>query len=544
MSNFMTELRKAKQGLLPFGELLDLRRTAPAQGNIESELWLIRATEEDHDALASRVLSLTSDADLATALAFLLSISNADDVWHVLFQLVERDPTLLSQIEPALDQTWDDSQRPMPRTWWDRMLKGEDQDYFRLARALSFFEGDIDHDGLLVALPYLRHLTGFQLCGTDLGDDAYIALAQAGSVSNLKHLIIGASKIGEQGVHALANSPTLANLEILDLNRNNLGGTCVGTLINSVALHRLRQLDLSNTNVDEPAAAALMSESNLRSLEKLNLSYCNFDLAKLARHWSEMQARTKAFDLSLRRNFTDPDAVVPSPSDWQAFFSSPQLQSLSGLDIIWCNLGLEGARHLGSCPYLKNIKSLEFRSDAPIGREGAEAICSADWFKTLTLVDFFGEKIGDDAAECLRALDGGAVQHLVLLHNDLAEQTCRVLGEIDLPNLERLEMSYNTLGDDGCAALFSNRSLGKLEHAELISVGVSDRTFDAIARNENLCELRFLDLYGSTASLEAARRLAKASHLASLENFRPGGEFTAIREILLASPHFQNCYIY
>jgi hypothetical protein len=199
--------------------------------------------------------------------------------------------------------------------------------------------------------------------------------------------------------------------------------------------------------------------------------------------------------------------------------AQPALADFRGLTFTFSVLSSEDVAVLAALPHRFEHFELHL---GKIGREGATALATASWLRTLKCLTLPNQNIGDAGmAGVIQRLDGGPIECLSLRHNDLGPKTADALASASLPSLKVLELSYNALDDVGIASIVANPRLSRLEVLELLGTGASRISTQAIAAARHLTSLRILNL-GDQVGDEAAASLIEA-RLPSLQRLQLRG---------------------
>jgi uncharacterized protein (TIGR02996 family) len=184
------------------------------------------------------------------------------------------------------------------------------------------------------------------------------------------------------------------------------------------------------------------------------------------------------------------------PSGAADLAASPQVASLTTLNLRQGSIGPSGAQALAASPHLARLTRLYIcRSD--IGDEGAKAVADSPYFRRLVELELLGNDIGPDGARALAAS----------------------------PNVARLtdlNLQANRLGDKGTAELGGSPYLKHLVNLNLSYNEMSEAGAQALAGWKRLTNVRTLELDGNRITLAGATALAAspyAKQLTRLERF-------------------------
>lgn len=161
----------------------------------------------------------------------------------------------------------------------------------------------------------------------------------------------------------------------------------------------------------------------------------------------------------------------------------PQLQKLESLRIKMGNM------NLGKRVDLPNLKKLEIVTGG-LRRDTLKAVTNTRWEKLDTLVLFFGDDNygGDctiaDVEPILQAKNLSKVKHLGLCNSTFTGPLISaLLTSKVLPQLETLDLSHGTLGDEEATAILENKkAFDHLKRLDLSKSWISDAMTDSLAK--------------------------------------------------------------
>jgi hypothetical protein len=304
-----------------------------------------------------------------------------------------------------------------------------------------------------------------------LGLDALIA---SGLLRRLKHLRLQLLPLGDQGVAALA--PALGKrLETLELLDVYCKGDGAAALIESPCLPSLRTLDLSANRVGAEHVARLAGV-RMPHLQSLDLSGPSIN----PYYWNVGQQPVL-------------DAGVA------AWAESASAEGLKHLLLGNCHLTDEALTAIFRSARLRGLESLDLSHNAFTAAAIAQAVVGSPVWQTL-------RELGLNHCR----LDNAAVEALAHVTH--------------APALRSLQLSYNSIGPSGAAALASWPVLARVWHLGLHDNLIGDDGLIALAASPHLGRLLELDLeqdcWNSRAFTfkdGAARALAAAPALARLD---------------------------
>lgn len=417
---------------------------------------------------------------------------------------------------------------------------------------LELRRNDIGPEGTqaLAASPYLGSIRKLGLGGNFIRDEGAAALAESSALPSLVELDLSFNSIGASGVvalmrgrlvrglrvldlssnydiddtviEALASSGGLEKLEKLSLAENHIGPTHIAAL---GALPALTELSLSETGVGDEGLAAVASADGFEKLETLALSYAKLgpaSAATLARGRSLRGLRK----LDLSRNYELDDSVIA------ALVAGP-LRGLRSIDL--CSTALTDEGFLALARSDLPLESLSISGEqitgptlasllaSPVGRGLSslkitylsdplpEGWLPAERSRPLRELTLQGCYLGPNDVDPI--VRSGALRSLVSLdlsENALEDSTAVAIADAGLTELRTLDLSGNTIGAIGVAALASSRALGRLEKLSLAVNKLEDDSAAALASSTALASLVSLDLKSNEIGPEGATILARS----------------------------------
>lgn len=122
---------------------------------------------------------------------------------------------------------------------------------------------------------------------------------------------------------------------------------------------------------------------------------------------------------------------------------------------------------LASCPYLTRVRALDLEKN-DLGDEEVETLVSSPSLTSLTMLLLWCNRVGDAAVAAL--------------------------AHAELPQLNRLDLSGNSVGDEGITVLARSPLLGRLRLLDLTNNRVGDPGALALAASPHAAGLGWLDL--------------------------------------------------
>jgi uncharacterized protein (TIGR02996 family) len=201
---------------------------------------------------------------------------------------------------------------------------------------------------------------------------------------------------------------------------------------------------------------------------------------------------------------------------WKQLLSSPNLSRLLALQTSLSFCGPEPVRQLAASPYTRNLAKLSL-SFWVTGTEGLNALLGAD-LPNLRKLDLGHNQLGDEGAVRLAAGPlPPRLEHLDLSGNEIgSDGFMAVMRALGPRRMTRLDLSDNPVGNRGVALLTQWSGAGDLRTLLLYSTQLSDAAAVELAGCPALAELRELYLGWNRIGLKGAQALAKSPHLSGL----------------------------
>jgi uncharacterized protein (TIGR02996 family) len=189
------------------------------------------------------------------------------------------------------------------------------------------------------------------------------------------------------------------------------------------------------------------------------------------------------------------------------------LRALTRLDLNPVPIGPDGLERLLGA--IGSLSELQLRSGA-IGPEGAERLAAEPKLTGLTVLSLLNNKLGP--AGTVSIASAGFTVGLRAL--DVRKNKIGVKGvatlAAGLPELRTLDLTGNTLGEDGLAALTEGDGLGKLRELCLQQTALDDAAIVRLARSPFLSRVRVLSLRSNKIGDAGAKALAETPYGAGL----------------------------
>ena len=248
----------------------------------------------------------------------------------------------------------------------------------------------------------LGRLKSLSLNANDLRDASLMALSHWQRGHTLEALSLVQNRIQPPGIGALARAQGLSNLHTLNLSSNLLGDRGVGSLTNRPQLPMLRCLLLSSTATGDAGARSLAAAPF--HLEQLDLSNPmeRRRSAGLSNNIGPSGCAAIAQSRSITRRLSILSLAFNPIGDQgaAALAGSPELTTLTSLDLRGCGLHSEGAIALATSDYLTGLKHLRLRDNA-IGPAAAAAIARSSNLSGLDSLEVTSRDVGDEGMALL-----------------------------------------------------------------------------------------------------------------------------------------------
>lgn len=305
-----------------------------------------------------------------------------------------------------------------------------------------------------------------------------------------RSLVIRDRRLSQAAAQKLARDPAFAELEVVDLWGNKLSAKALATLLKQPPLG-LRELQIVDNSIGLEGAKRLAELlPALRKLERLNLRHNDIGVAGLAQILAAKLDTLRW--LGLRQNQLGAEGA--------ALLAESSLPSLEVLHIGANDLGDPGGAALA--PLLDRL--VELRSGD--NRLGAAAMATIAEAKRLTILDVERNGCGPEGARALAGIRA-PLRDLDLYWNRIGPEGVQALfGEREHPELERLNLRANAIGDAGAIA-FARGSLPKLAILSLEDNAIGPAGAEALARSPVLAKLEQLDVHSNNFGPAGVRAL-------------------------------------
>ena len=166
---------------------------------------------------------------------------------------------------------------------------------------------------------------------------------------------------------------------------------------------------------------------------------------------------------------------------------------------------------------LRRLRLLDLSMNG-VARIGAENLARCPHLSRLEYLDLSNNNLRDEGVAALSVAGHlGALHTLDIAYNSVIGAVPRLVTSPALPNLRRLRLGGNFLGDRGAIDLARTPQLTRLETLDLSGSGLRERGAEALASSAFVTGLRELDLSRNSIRDAGAIALARSRHLAGLE---------------------------
>jgi hypothetical protein len=152
-----------------------------------------------------------------------------------------------------------------------------------------------------------------------------------------------------------------------------------------------------------------------------------------------------------------------------------------------------GARALAFSPTLAGLTHLDLGGQTLLGDAGVRTLAESNTLTRLATLRLCFCGIQGTGLKALRAAPfADKLTDLDLRCNFLRDEGAEALASVSLPNLRKLSLRYNDIGQPGVVALASSPLLTGLSHLDLIGNPLTDAGVQALAQSPHLTRLRSL----------------------------------------------------
>ncbi len=368
-----------------------------------------------------------------------------------------------------------------------------------------------DGAAILAVSSLLAGLRVLDLRANALGPGGTAALAVSRGLEHLQRLVLAQNNIGRQGLQLVLSAPGLESLAELDLSSNGLGPNGAMSLAASPLGRRLRSLELGDNQIEDAGLAALLGSSQLTGLSTLGVSQNGLTASGIG---LLEEARLQIDDLDLSdnplgaRGAARLRAALPQMRVRRLVLSRCELTaddvaelvdnhrgSLVHLGLAGNRLGFQGILQLARSPQLASLSSLDL-DDTWTGSEAVRALVSSPFLVNLTTLSAASNSIGDQGmAEVLQGNGLNMVHTLNLQDNGIGPEGAAALAAAPLATrLRKVDLSFNRLGDAGVEALARGQNWRQLQELRLRDNDLGFAGASALAATTSMEMLQVLDL--------------------------------------------------
>lgn len=310
-------------------------------------------------------------------------------------------------------------------------------------------------------------------------------------------------------VAGLMGTPDLKQIRSLAIGSAIQSEEDLAALLNSPNLPYLRSLNLSYWGISPSGVKALAQSDLLGQLDTLNLTGCDLD-DEAIKVLVGSKKIVKLTRLVLNNNGMGADGA-------KAIARSPHVESLTELDVGDNSMGDEGVVALAKASFLPRLSKL-ILEDCGIGEDGAMALGNAGLPNVVEL-DMSKNPLGAEGmAALLPALKTSRLKTVNLSWTELDAAGVEQLTKLIAPELEELNLNWNSVGDAGMGALAGWKKCPRLKRLELIENGIGDKGVAALARARLLECVTDLRLDENPMGDAGARALADSAYLCRLKS--------------------------
>jgi serine/threonine protein kinase/hemoglobin-like flavoprotein/Ran GTPase-activating protein (RanGAP) involved in mRNA processing and transport len=405
---------------------------------------------------------------------------------------------------------------------------------------LDLSDNEIGKDGAaaLADGDRLANVRRLVLAGNRIGPDGVAAIATSRNLGGLEHLDLALNSVGPSGAAALALSPSTRRLRSLSLSRNALGQQGLELFVATMRSEALEELDLASNDVGAPGAMVLASSPFARRLRKLEMADNALGDAGLvallgAAHLSGLEylgvaqnalgasgvkllanapPRLKRLDLSA--NALGPEGaaaladalprtrlgeLVVQRCDLGGDGLARLLRAAEGrlvdVDAAFNAIGAEGVELVAAVRELASVRSLDL-SGNDLGVHGVGRLSASPFWTGLRRLALDANDLGDAGVHALAAMSESMplLEELSVREDKIRQGGAAALADSTLTaRLATLDLSFNDLGDAGCAALVRGRTWHGLQRLIVAGNGIGFGGFSLLSTAPTLPVLCTLD---------------------------------------------------
>jgi len=304
----------------------------------------------------------------------------------------------------------------------------------------------------------------------------------------------------------------ITELDVTDVAPDNLE-----PLLERPWMANVRHLTLSGTyNDDDPRP----DWSELADCPHLcNLNYLWLARGQLPKAGGARIAARNPFP-RLRRfmlSENDSDACIAG------LFGGPAFGQLEEVYFHKCGMGNAAVKVLARSPGLAGVRKLSLPNQ-PLSVAAIRSMLAGRYWANLRELTLWACELGDAEARALAKAAPTQLRVLNLSMNSIGPRGIAALAASPILNrLEVLELSDSPIGDRGIESLLGALRSRNLRRLDLGDCGIGPEGAKALAGCPALAGLLHLTLYSNAIGAEGALALADSPHLGNLEFLMPGG---------------------
>lgn len=432
----------------------------------------------------------------------------SEDGWLLLTGLLDHARSVLPPeefeqqwVDYARDhlKTWPDSLRPCPDHWCEELLQSQGPTtHLQLVRQITLLD-KLGHKQAkmrrILACEDLAQVTRVEVGSPELAPQALHALLHEGPWKHLRELQV--SRVDLSEMPELLSHPRFDALEVLELHQNELTAPVLERLLDGSFAPGLRDLALLYNQTLGPAGAISLAEQRaLTKLRRLEICGCGIlEEGLLALTTADHLANLST--LRLRQNGLELDGI--------AALEQAPWHRLVTLDIAGCGSRGSLAKSLLGFPFREHLEVLDV-SGCGLGPEGFSVLAGGGAYSNLRTITLTNNELGGSLRDALASCHWDDMTAIEFDFNGLRDDdVTALLSTAFAPNLERLSLAFNGLGNASARAL-AGASLSKLELLDLNNNNITDEGAEHLMMSTALSGLH-LDISNNLLSDEVRARL-------------------------------------
>lgn len=204
------------------------------------------------------------------------------------------------------------------------------------------------------------------------------------------------------------------------------------------------------------------------------------------------------------------------PEHLDAVLASPHREQLTALILERSELGLDGARQLGSRPW-PALSHLDLNK-GDLGNKGLEALLEGGNFPALKSLRLAENKLTGKAIQALKGLE---LTRLDLSFNQGKASMAKAIAQAAAStHLEHLNLGANEIGDQGLSALAQSPHLGALRSLHIADNHspplITDQGISALVNAQRIHALEHLKLSGSELTWQGMAAILSSPNMSKL----------------------------